>query len=57
MVYNQIDDSVTFEIDITNILKEVEMVIIKIIKNNKTIQIKHYKRRNNYVKKRGINEN
>lgn len=52
MAYPKIEDSITFEIDITDILKEVNEVIIKVIKNNKTIKIDYYKRRNKYVKTR-----
>lgn len=56
MVYNEIKNRITFEIDITEMLNEVEIVTIKIIKNNKTIRINNYKRRN-YAKKRRTYEN
>ncbi len=57
MACSKIEDVITFEIDITEMLNEAEMVIIKVIHNNKTIKIDQYKRRNKRVKKRRITEN
>lgn len=57
MAISKIEDTITIEIDITEMLDEAEMVIIKVIKNNETIKIDKYQRRNNGVKKRRIIEN
>ena len=57
MACSKIEDVITFEIDITEMLLEAETVIIKVIHNNKTIKIDQYKRRNNHVRKRRIIEN
>lgn len=57
MAISKIEDTITIEIDITEMLDEAEMVIIRIIKNNKTIKIDKYQRRNNGVKKGRIIEN
>lgn len=57
MACSKIEDVITFEIDITEMLLEAEAVIIKVIHNNKIIKIDQYKRRNNHVRKRRIIEN
>ena len=52
MVNNEIDDKIVFEIDITEMLREKNLVIVKIIKDGKIIKIDTYKRRKNVNKKR-----
>lgn len=57
MANSKIEDVITIEIDITEMLEEAQMVVIKIIQNNKIVKIDEYQRRNNNVKKRRIIEN
>ncbi len=57
MVIPKIEDTITFEIDITEMLEVAQMVTIRVIHNNKVINVDSYRRRNKNVKKRRIVEN